>query len=787
MKKHAIIISILSVLFIVAIVLCTKPSVLAQTNEYDIGKMHFDQQRYPQAISQLEKLLKDYPNFGEKSKVWFYLGVSYVELAKGYRTTNPSQARQNGLKAIEYFTLILGQKDANGNVKVDDPFFPDTIFYMGQIFYFEGERHLQTGDLQKSTEAFQEAKSFFEQLLAQYPNYSRVPEALDRLGFMAIYNKNPTDAKKYYSEAIDKTTDPELRNRCIFYNAWAIAQLGDKDQAIRIFNTFVYSSDAKFGAPSLYEIANIEMSRQAYQKVILQVDALPRTFPGVKTTTDPALLGVWHDAQVLQVDAYEKLGQYNEAAKVMEDVVLELSRPGHPIAGKLVSDKFKLFNLFLAQKNFNSASNLLRNDLEKNAGIDADEIKLLYAKLYDAQNQNGQALSVLTDLLGAQANWTGQFQISKSPNIAGSTSLSVKSFYDACKLLAVCYAKSNQMNNANTVLTFMYDLQRNSTYDYWSIIDEASQEVVSITSGSSGSGLVSTPYPGGSSGSGLVGQQMLPPGAIQTGHSNISPLAPEVKPNEVPTSELPKLTPREQQSELARFIRMIAAGKDKEVEPQLEQFFLNDANSPGNRAVAGLQYGKILLEQGNKTEAYTVFELVSSDEYSSTSESREAAYYLGLGAENDGDAKTARTYYLDAVQRSDNKQYDAALYRLASLELADYDKSSGMKRLEEIFKNYPDGTYWSHAAWALVLDIYDSPSPDIKQAEEILDEMLTNKVDMALLDRVLFLKGRIAQEQEHWETAALAYETLVNLKLSSPLDSEAKRALNECRDKVTRN
>ena len=767
----------------VTIVLCTKRPVLAQQNEYDFGKRSFDQKQYPQAISQWEKLLQDYPNYGEKSKVWYYLGISNIEMAKEYRTKNTSTARDCGTKAMRYFKLILEQKDADGNINVKDPFFPNSIFYMGEMFYYVGELHRQTGNQQLLIESFDEAKKFFGQLLTQYPDHTRVPEALARLGFIAIWENNPTDAQKYYSEAIAKTIDPELKDQCIFYNAWAIAQLGDPNQAINIFNRYVMTKDPNYGAQSLYEIAMIYFKRQEYTAVISRVNTLPETFPDVKTTTAPALMGVWHDARVLQADAYEKLGQYNEAAEIMEKVVLELSRPGHPVAGKLVSDKFKLFNLFLAQKNFSRASNLLNNDLEKSAGINTDEVKLLYAQLYDAQSQNLQALSVLTDLLGAQMDYAGKFQIRKSPNIPGSTSLSVKSFYDACKLLAVCYAKSGQNDNATNVLAFMYEQQINSKYDYLSIVNEADQEVLNIKSGS---GMVSTPYPGGSSGSGLTGQQMLPPGAIHTGHNNLAPLAPDTKPIEVPSQALPKWTPREQQTELAKYIRMMAAGKDKEVEPLLEQFFINDANSPGNRAVAGLKYGEILLHQGNKTEAYDVFELVSRErDYSSTPESREAAYYLGLGAENDGDAKTAREHYLDAVQRV-NAKYDAALYRLASLELADYDNTSGMKRLEDIFKNYPEGLYWSHAAWALVLDIYDSPSPDIKQAEEILDEMLSNKVDMALLDRVLFLKGRIAQEQEHWETAVLAYETLVNLKLSSPLDSEAKRALNVCRDKVTR-
>jgi tetratricopeptide (TPR) repeat protein len=757
-------------------------SVSAQQTEesdYSRGKTYYDMQNYSAAISQWEKWLVNYPDSKQKSRVWYWLGHSNLTLAKTSRTNgNSAAAEQYGQKALGYFSEILDQKDS------EDPFYPETLFCMGELIFSKGDVFLQTGREKETREAYRQAKNYLNDLCTKFPDNSKVPEALKRLGFIVgiyegSYSQSEADYRQgiaFFDEAIKKSSvspgSSAIKSYCTFYQAFLYGRLGESTRAISMFRNFVQQKDRLYGPSSLYEIANIyfeKNQKDQYQQAVSELKNIPVLFPEFPALTIASDVRTWHDSQLLLVKAYEKLEQYPNAAKTLEDVIFTIGKPGHPAASQLVSDQIYLFDLYLKNKNNSSAKNLLE-ELER-SGVMPEEVRLLRAKLLEAHADYTSAMVLLRELLGVQTTYAGQLQIRKTPSSASpsASSLSVPSFFEACRILALCYAKTGQNALAFAVTSSMASVldSLNWPTDCAAILEDTQNELGTLTAGTS--------YPPGYNGS-----TGLPSGAAWTSlPQTIDPISPAGTADGTSgegVSSFPKLTEEEQRNKIKRGNSYRVAGRNDDALKEYLAVVENDSCTQSNRAAAGLKSGEILLEQGRNEEANACFELILA-ECGGTVEALEASCYLGLAAVQDSDYKTAKTRFYPVLSR-DNNQYGTALYHLALIELDEKNRTQYLQHLNTLFEQCRGSLYWSHAGWYLAAESYYTGAYD--KAEEILDDILKNSPDSVILDRVLYLKGRLAQNRGHYETASLAYKTLLKLGNDSPLLEEAQTALAEC-------
>lgn|GEM_PF-5746763 len=775
--------TIISALFLLTFLFTLVASrAFAQETEFTFAKSDIDNKNYARAITRLEQLLKDFPNY-EKSKVWFYLGYSNLQLAMQNRD-NPTLAKDYGQKGLVYLGYVLEQKDAQGNPKKSDPVYAMAQFYVAEVAHIQADQFLKSGKMTEAMEMFDYAKQDFAQFCQDFPNDARTPDALNRLGYIAVIERKPDEALKFFDTAIALTSsDPSVTDYSRFFRAWALGQLGSTSEAIQIFTSFVSQRSERYGAESVFEIANIYFNQGNYQQVVDRLRTFQTLFPAATTDPNPIKLVLWHDVRALLAKAYEKLGQYDQAISTITQVIREIGQPGHPAYYRLNEDSIFLFNCYFNKKDYANADGVLL-DLERTVSqINsqsniAEEVKFLRAKLCDVRGQNSETIRILGELLGVHT-YTGKAVITKTPYAVPQSALTESTFFEACRLLALCYAKNDQRSYANDVGIFMGQQLDKCQYIYSTLWEQTMSEIAAGQVPSSGStSYLAYPYTTGPV-----------PGSPDVHFTSTTTTLPNVSSSQTGGENPIRLTDEQQKNELAMCQNLILAEtRGEEVERRLKTFLENDTNSISNRVTAGLLYGNFLLTQGKTKQANDTFEMIWKD-YRGTAGAAEAAYHLGMAAKEQGDNNTARDFFREAMMQQNNC-YGAAMYQLACIEIYQGDAKTmaeGINRLVDIFEKHPGTKFWSHAGWLLALDSYytkpETPQTK-KKTEEILDSIIANSPDIAILDRVLFLKGKLAQDQEHWETASLSYQLLVDQMTSSPLASEASRALAECKSKL---
>jgi len=160
------------------------------------------------------------------------------------------------------------------------------------------------------------------------------------------------------------------------------------------------------------------------------------------------------------------------------------------------------------------------------------------------------------------------------------------------------------------------------------------------------------------------------------------------------------------------------------------------------------------------------------DEFPTSSQYAEALWLLGLYYESGGDTFQSVEYFQILADRFQNfKHIDGALYFLAVDALANGNGRKAATLLNRVYHNHRNGLYWSHTAWVLAYEAYKKK--EYGQAERYIQEILRHPPDVAIVDKVLYLRGELALRREDYETAFLAFKEVT--KLDSPLSYYANQ------------
>jgi outer membrane protein assembly factor BamD (BamD/ComL family) len=177
---------------------------------------------------------------------------------------------------------------------------------------------------------------------------------------------------------------------------------------------------------------------------------------------------------------------------------------------------------------------------------------------------------------------------------------------------------------------------------------------------------------------------------------------------------------------------------------------------------------KAAYKLGREQEGIQLLERIT-DEFPTSTEYPEVVWYLGLYYESGGDSFRAVEYFQLLADKFPNfKSIDGALYYLALDDMANGNGRKATTYLTRVYTNYRNGTYWSHAVWTLAYEAYKKKQ--YSQAETYIQEILRNSPDVAILDRVLYLKGELAQRRDDFPTAFLAFREVTTLCKDSPLN-----------------
>ena len=173
-----------------------------------------------------------------------------------------------------------------------------------------------------------------------------------------------------------------------------------------------------------------------------------------------------------------------------------------------------------------------------------------------------------------------------------------------------------------------------------------------------------------------------------------------------------------------------------------------------------------------------------TDEFPTSIEYPDALWNLGLYYESGGDSFQALEYFQILADKFPNfKNIDGALYFLAVEDLTNGNGRKATTYLTRVHRNHRNGLYWSHAAWMLAYEAYKKKQ--YAQAEAYIQEILQNLPDIAVLDRVLYLKGELALQRDDFPSAYLAFREVFKLCPESPLTSHATKNAQVAASKIT--
>ncbi len=751
----------------------------AADEAYKTGMTYYDTKNYSSAISTWESLLTTYPDYQEKEKVWYVIASAGLAM----------KSAAGNEKAVVYLDKIVNQTNAQGQ-PVRGAYYQESLYMVGLVLFNQAEQYRVSGDVTNAKTYAQAAKERFDSMLAESPDSANVPQALYYLTQISVkYLQSAEETKKYTDLALAKipatvsSTDSlwAIRSDCKFYNAWALGQLGQEEQARRIFGEFISAKDPKRGPISLYELAYTYYRAGNYNQALNELQNFTYYFPNDTTT----VLNVHR----LQAMCYFHMENYAQAETLMTQIIQSQSSTsgtGQLLSTASVEDYVYLILCYMKTQKFDKAREFIES-LESQYGYSnfADGIKILRAGYYAEMLQYQSAVDLINSVLG-MSQFGNTITFAKRPYTAETSDankcgLNEEHFLQAASLLAVCYAKGGQRDFAWQIYNAMQQVS-NEMYGRYSSIREKTQSQLNqiaqsqpagtATQPSTGTGGTVNPIPplgGGTasnpiagSGTGTTTWGTSPTSTVQPGGSNSLANRP--------------LTPAEQEEEI-RKCRSRADSDDAEIDgaiADLELLLNNRYMSDFNNAQAAALRGLLLYKKGDKQGALYMFilayEQVPGDKRD-TETFALAAYGLGRNEEVNGNYTKAVQYYGEsyATTTGQGKEFrPRLLYRTGtSLLKLSGKQSEALGCFNDIYEKEKTSEYWSHAALQLAVDDYKIG--EYARCEEVVDELIAKKPDKAILDRVLYLKGELALRNKQWDIAAEAFDAIC---VFAPSDSK---------------
>jgi tetratricopeptide (TPR) repeat protein len=165
------------------------------------------------------------------------------------------------------------------------------------------------------------AIKILEKLVSEFPKSVYAPTALSQIGSLYTILKKPDDARKVLQRLQkDYPDSPEAKN-VVFTLASSMLELGMRKEAINHFKQ-MFSGSGKFSASQILQAGKVLYDAEEYSTAIEAFDRV------IKTEKSRAYL---EPAKVRKALALNKLGKYDEAAKVFRSLLKDYPKSGYTV------------------------------------------------------------------------------------------------------------------------------------------------------------------------------------------------------------------------------------------------------------------------------------------------------------------------------------------------------------------------------------------------------------------------------------------------------------------------
>lgn len=359
---------------------------------YRQGGVYFQVEDYEAARSSYEQLLSDYPDHPRVARTQYGIGDAYFNMGdldaaiEAYRTVlidyPESDVFADAASSIQYTFVVQDDEEGARTIindiadRIDDPERSDALrFRVAEATYQSGDTEAAMQQLRQfvrvaSTESYlpqayfllgrgyadqqqeDEARTFFEELIANYPDHERVPEAALRLGELYEQDENYSRALDAFMQAGDHPEAPtDVVARARYGEAMALLQQGRADDAEQLLQQIVRAQDSnrlvasarlglariaeedgelseaqrlyrqvaesdpddESGAEARYRLGRLLRQSGSPNEAITELERIPSLYSGYPSWIARSYLE--------QARAYEQLGQNGEAQRLYDRVI----------------------------------------------------------------------------------------------------------------------------------------------------------------------------------------------------------------------------------------------------------------------------------------------------------------------------------------------------------------------------------------------------------------------------------------------------------------------------------
>lgn len=706
----------------------------------------------------------------------------------------------------------------------DDPLSAWALPYLGDIARTNYDLAIARGSHHVARIYALEAEYYFSLSVRAFKDGKHYPESVFGLAWAeARLGKYNDAAPKFRNLAFG--SNAELAENAYYEWGRMLYDQGNYQKAYETLASFRSQyPNSNFLADAVRIQAKSLANLEDYKNAIKLVDALKNLGPGTVTVDD----------YLLQIRCLYSLGERDRAIKLLT----ELERSEH---GNMARDQINLVHAYsaAAQNDNSRAASILENLLKVEYNDRKRELTFNYFNEPENRRQRGA---------GRSGGYNGTQSMTGNSHTISQGKLSEESFLKACAFLCIMYATVNRLDESKAVIRAMEKIINEDDLRHAQILETTIEYLAKVTSSPGGgfpdaddvsdsgsrlgSGAVPIPIDPGKEGGLDFGQIVNIDGDdIRPAGGRYDPTDQDNKPSRRPRpgsgrdkpddddryaqnrpnrpnpddddgisgtdpnpsygsstpdyNADPLQTNADQNRALKNCQNLIRNGNLDEADKRLLAILSNPNLMPQTGAKAAMLRYEIMSQQGQDDEAIVMCEVVVHD-YPKTIECGDALWILGDYYEKSGDLDKALNYFgMLSKEFPTHEKAAGATFHLAWDSMENGNRKVALRNFKKIYTDYRPSSYWSHGTWGLAYMYYEDEN--YKEAKKLIQEVLEHPPDEAILDRVLYLKGKLAETDSDWEVAEAAYRSLMKYCKKSPLYKSASSLANAAAVRAKRN
>jgi TolA-binding protein len=261
---------------------------LAEEAGFKVGENEYSQQNYDQAISFFKNFVIKYPNSNKHAESYFYIAEGYYYLnnyldSVAYYAKAADIAHDNKLTLMAqigmgWCYLKLGKFD------LSEQRFSEAEKLATEKKIFVDDVYLGQANLYSETKDYDKALTAYNNLIAQFPNSTRMAEALLGKANAHFVLKDYDNSVRAYRIVIDKyegeAQQKDVVEKAYFGLAWSYLKAGSVDLALETFKTVKNHSENKTVKQSaLTQIGDAYQDLNEFDQAIEIYDQILKDYP----------------------------------------------------------------------------------------------------------------------------------------------------------------------------------------------------------------------------------------------------------------------------------------------------------------------------------------------------------------------------------------------------------------------------------------------------------------------------------------------------------------------------